>query len=304
MPAKPPYTKRWQMQDLAEAIRQIGRIDAEHRDDGRNTYRENAQRSGQRKLGGSVGDVHPPPLPPGVAAGLAIQQHGKGRAGRTDEDGPGGTHDAPRREADGHEHHELKPSATLAETQSRLASNGSEARNAPNRRYTGLIEARNRERLAGLASSTRSFTWLTGTSVVSTASWGDARRAAMVAATSSPRPCGLRVGTSSTTRAPNAVTSSRSWVTTTMLTPSERKSWISRTICIQVRLSCPKVGSSNSSTFGAEASAEATVSLRFSPPDNVYGLTCAYWSRWNLLSELCPVRAPAPQPFPCAVGRA
>ena len=181
-----------------------------------------------------------------------------------------------------------KPSATLAETQSRLASNGSEARNAPNRRYTGLIEARNRERLAGLASSTRSFTWLTGTSVVSTASWGDARRAAMVAATSSPRPCGLRVGTSSTTRAPNAVTSSRSWVTTTMLTPSERKSWISRTICIQVRLSCPKVGSSNSSTFGAEASAEATVSLRFSPPDNVYGLTCAYWSRWNLLSRSMP----------------
>ena len=99
-----------QMQDLAEAIRQIGK---------NASMPSTAMMAGipiarmrsavaNASSAGSVGDVHPPPLPPGVAAGLAIQQHGKGRAGRTDEDGPGGTHDAPRREADGHEHHELQ----------------------------------------------------------------------------------------------------------------------------------------------------------------------------------------------------
>ena len=42
-----------------------------------------------------------------------------------------------------------------------------------------------------------------------------------------------------------------------MLTPSPRRPWIRRTICIQVRRSWPKVGSSRMSTRGAAARAEA-----------------------------------------------
>ena len=171
-------------------------------------------------------------------------------------------------------HHRMmnsSASATVAETQSKLSSIGSEARNAPISRYAGLRAARNGERLDGLGSSTRSLTGLTGM-----------RGSDAPDAVHSPV---RSEGVSSTSRAPSAVTSSRSCVTTMMLTPSPRRPWIRRTICIQVRRSWPKVGSSRMSTRGAAARAEATVSRRFSPPESVYGFCWAYWMSRNRVSS-------------------
>ncbi len=54
----------------------------------------------------------------------------------------------------------------------------------------------------------------------------------------------------------------------------------------QVRASCPKVGSSSTSTRGLVAMAAATVSRRFSPPESVYGLAAARWARRRRASSL------------------
>ena len=63
--------------------------------------------------------------------------------------------------------------------------------------------------------------------------------------------------------------SSLSWVTATTATPLSATERISITISSQVDRSWPKVGSSRIKTSGEEAREEATVSLRFSPPDKV-----------------------------------
>ena len=64
----------------------------------------------------------------------------------------------------------------------------------------------------------------------------------------------------------------------------------SATSSAQVRASCPKVGSSSTSTRGAVASAAATVSRRFSPPESVYGFASASGVEPQPLEQLVDAR--------------
>lgn len=190
--------------------------------------------------------------------------------------------------------------ATLAETQSRLRISGRAATNPPIRRNEGLREARNGERLDGLGCSSRSLTGLT-MMVVSLEDTGmgllevdadvwlwvkDSRFSeplspdlvesilvlALASISTSALPSEATAfsdsASNSITRAPKAVTRSRSWVTTMTLTPSPRNEWMRPTMRIKYGV-LAKGGLIEDDRAGAEASAAATVKRRFSPPESV-----------------------------------
>ena len=99
----------------------------------------------------------------------------------------------------------------------------------------------------------------------------------------------------------SASTTSRSCVTATTADPSSRSRASSATSSDHVRASWPNVGSSSTSTRGAVASAVATVSRRFSPPESVNGFASARRCEPQPLEQLVdaarrsrPRRAPAP----------
>ncbi|RFD74676.1 hypothetical protein AXE76_00125 [Gardnerella vaginalis] len=140
-------------------------------------------------------------------------------------------------------------SATEADTQSSVKISGIEAANAPKIRNTGFIDAISGERLESFGFSLRLLTALTliremsvAPVVAERASEDSALTAltalsadsALTSVSSASAASVFASGTSSTKRAPNASTSSRSCVTTIMLTPSLRRLAIKRIICSQV----------------------------------------------------------------------
>ncbi len=76
-----------------------------------------------------------------------------------------------------------------------------------------------------------------------------------------------------------AATKERSWVMETIVVPRVTASRKMPTSSSHVVRSCPKVGSSSTTTSGAQIRAVATDSRRFSPPDSVMGLARATSSR-------------------------
>ena len=89
---------------------------------------------------------------------------------------------------------------------------------------------------------------------------------------------------------PSAATRSSSCVAATIPVPPAASSRSSATTSAQVRASCPKVGSSSTSTRGRAASTAPTDSRRCSPPDRVYGLALASGARPSRSSS-SPTRA-------------
>ncbi len=163
-----------------------------------------------------------------------------------------------------------KPNATDAETTSRVKNIGMHRINAPMKRLTGLIRATNHDGDAGFVSFRRPcvHTMVSGFSLPS--------RPLFLLVSSMSLPLSTKIR-----RAPSASISGSSCVIMMTAQPWSRAPAINWTMLVHVVKSCPNVGSSMTSTFGAAASMDATDSLLFSPPDRVNGFALAKRERFR-----------------------
>src|SRR6185312_4071873 len=243
-----------QAENLAQPIREVRGIGRREQHDAGEPYGENAQRDGHAERERALGDAHKTELPQRRALVAAVQHGCDARERRGDPERSGA-------------HGELAEAESTPEEKHRFENEGDGRRDPVDREQECDAEGHRREELCdGVDPRDRRG--------------GDDGRDDAHRATSAPvaprkAEWAPSLGSRRSSTSASAFTNSASWVTATTELPASSSSARSATSSCQVRESCPKVGSSSTSTLGAVASTVATESRRFSPPERVNGLAPA-----------------------------